>query len=80
MIYSTRHPRRLPELIIYPVRRSTERSIWDMTGDMISTAEKLKAIGIDPAFLSSDHIDFDYEAELNELMIDYNTMFPEDSE
>jgi hypothetical protein len=80
MIYSTRHPRHLPELIVYPVQRSTERSIWDMTGDLVSTAEKLKAIGIDPAFLCSDTIDFDYEAALTEFQEDYNIMFPEDND
>jgi hypothetical protein len=41
-------------------------------------AAKLKAIGIDPAFLCSDTIDFDYEAALTEFQEDYNIMFPED--
>ena len=73
MIYSTRHPRHLPELVVYPVQRSIERSIWDMTGDLISTAEKLKAIGIDPKFIAFDEGGFgiyDFERELAELQED----------
>jgi hypothetical protein len=77
MIYSTRHSRHLPELVVYPVQRSTERSIWDMTGDLVSTAEKLKAIGIDPKFLDFDEGGFsiyNFERELAELQED----LPED--
>lgn len=46
--------------------------------DLECTSKKLEAISIDPAFLISEPIDFDYEAEMNELMIDYDTFFPED--
>jgi hypothetical protein len=77
-IYSKSHPNRM---MTYKVRR-LDRKIFDLwtVPDATETAAKLKAIGIDAAFLSSELIDFDYEAELVELMIDYEMMFPEDSE
>lgn len=72
----------IPAPIVYKVRRLKERRIFDCTVSPSEheTAAKLKAIGIDPKFLSFDHIDFDYEAELNELANDYEAMFPGDDE
>lgn len=69
---STRHPKRQIGLV-------DELPFWRFM-DLECTSKKLSAIDIDPAFLSSDVIDFDYEAELNELMIDYKTMFPENAD
>lgn len=67
--------------MIYKVRRLVRR-MFDISfvPDPLETTAKLKAIGIDPAFLNSEPIDFDYEAELTELMIDYEELFPEDNE
>jgi hypothetical protein len=78
MIYSKSHPNKP---IMYQVRFD-EPKFFDLSivPETIDVCAKLRAIGIDPKFIGFETlgIDFDYEAELNELMIDYELFFPED--
>ncbi len=49
---------------------------WKWTNiSLVSTAAKLKALGINPAFLNSGPIDIDYEMELLQLQADYEEFF-----
>jgi hypothetical protein len=54
-----------------------------MTGDLVSTAEKLKAIGIDPKFIAFDEGGFsieNFDRELAELHEDYDELLEDNDE
>jgi hypothetical protein len=79
MIYSTRHKLngvQPMDITNWAPIVTTQYNFWDFM-DAECATKKLEALGIDPKFLNSDAVDFDYEAGLNEFLNDYNTMFPE---